>query len=107
VAERVGKETLRLATTAGSEFCSLILESHAWDSKGQSYRRQQVLKSCDCQQAGFLERNLGIGEKAFDSYSQRKDLPSTRSPDEVEAESRNCTSNALPTKPAHHAYNEH
>jgi len=61
----VGKETLRLATTAGSEVCSLLLESLAWDSKGQSYRRQQVLKSCDCQQAVFLERNLGIGEKGW------------------------------------------
>ena len=63
MAERVGKETLRLATTAGSEFCSLTQETRAWDSKDQSYRQQQVLKSCDCQQAGFLERNLGIGEK--------------------------------------------
>src|ERR1039458_7995034 len=65
MAERVGKETVRLATTAGSEFCRLVLEPRAWDSKDRSYRRQQGLKSCDCQQDRFLERNLGIGEQAL------------------------------------------
>src|ERR1019366_2216479 len=78
MAERVGKETVRLATTAGSEFCRLLLEPRAWDSKDRSYSRQQVLTSCDCQQAGFLERNLGIGEKALGSYSQRGDPDKTQ-----------------------------
>jgi hypothetical protein len=48
MAERVGKEFLRLATTAGSECCSLVLDTRTRDSKDQSYWRQQVLKSCAC-----------------------------------------------------------
>lgn len=56
-AERVGPDHLRLTTTAGSEFCSPLLDTRVWDSKGQGYRRQQVLKPCACQQARFLERN--------------------------------------------------
>ena len=69
MAERVGPDNLRLAMTAGSEFCSPLLDTRVRDSKGQGYRRQQVLKPCACQQARFLERNLGIGEKAFTRMS--------------------------------------
>jgi len=68
LAKRVGPDNFRLAMTAGSEFCSPLLDTRAWDSKGKGYTRQQVLKSCACQQDRFLERNVGIGEKALQLF---------------------------------------
>jgi len=69
MAERVGPDNFRLAMTAGSEFCSPLLDTRVWDSKGKGYTRQQVLKSCACQQDRFLERNLGSGEKALQLFT--------------------------------------
>ena len=76
----MGPDNLRLAMTAGSEFGSLILDTRVRDSKGQSYRRQQVLKACVSQQTRFLERNLGVGENALQLFQAVAELNRRRQP---------------------------